>query len=76
MDTVQVRLTKKQVNELDKLVKYGIYSSRGEAVRDAVRRLELLVTLTELQKKAKEKDITREELLKELEVVKNEANFT
>ncbi|RKX92536.1 MAG: transcriptional regulator, partial [Spirochaetes bacterium] len=36
METVQVRLTKSQIESIDRLVKKGIYSSRGEAVRDAV----------------------------------------
>ncbi len=54
---------------------YGLYGSRGEAVRDAVRRLELLVTLTELQKKAEKEGIKREELLRELEAVKNGLNL-
>lgn len=74
METIQIRLTKNQVDELDRLVEYGLYSSRGEAVRDAVRRLELLVTLTELQKKAEKKGIKKEELLRELKVVKNDLN--
>jgi len=39
MQTLQIRLTKKQLKEIEKLVKKGIYSSRNEAIRDAVRRL-------------------------------------
>ena len=66
METLQVRLTKSQVKGLDGLVEDGMYSSRGEAVRDAVRRLELIAKVTELQKLAKEKGVTKDELLKEL----------
>lgn len=72
METVQVRLTESQVKGLDELVKEGIYSSRGEAVRDAVRRLELIAKVNELQKLAKRKGIKKEELLEELEKVGDE----
>jgi hypothetical protein len=37
--SIQIRLTKEMMQELDKLVEKGIYSNRSEAVRDAVRRL-------------------------------------
>ncbi len=72
METVQVRLTESQVKGLDELVKEGIYSSRGEAVRDAVRRLELIAKVNELQKLAKRKGIKKEEWLEELEKVGDE----
>ena len=39
MDSVQIRLTERQVHALDALIKRGIYPSRSEAVRDAVRKL-------------------------------------
>ncbi len=38
METLQIRLNKKLVQEVDALVKEGRYSSRSEAIRDAVRR--------------------------------------
>ncbi len=38
MDVVQVRLNRNSLTMLDQLVNKGIYSSRSEAVRDAVRR--------------------------------------
>lgn len=38
MESVQVRLSKEMLVELDKLIEKGIYSSRGEAVRDSIRR--------------------------------------
>jgi len=72
MDTIQVRLTGSQVKGLDDMVREGIYSSRGEAVRDAVRRLELTARLLELQKLAKSKGVTKSELLAELGKVENE----
>ncbi len=39
METVQIRLTEKQIRNIEGLVKKGIYPNRSEAVRDAVRRL-------------------------------------
>jgi len=39
METVQIRLTEKQIKNIEILVKKGIYPNRSEAVRDAVRRL-------------------------------------
>ena len=39
METVQIRLTEKQLKNLDVLVKKGTYPNRSEAVRDAVRKL-------------------------------------
>lgn len=39
MQTMQIRLTEKQLKTVDILVKKGVYPNRSEAVRDAVRRL-------------------------------------
>lgn len=39
METVQIRLTEKQIKNIETLVKKGVYPNRSEAVRDAVRRL-------------------------------------
>ncbi|MFC2143263.1 ribbon-helix-helix domain-containing protein [Candidatus Aenigmatarchaeota archaeon] len=39
METVQIRLTEKQIRSINVLVKKGIYPNRSEAVRDAVRKL-------------------------------------
>ena len=39
METIQIRLTKKLVEKLDKFVTEGYYPNRSEAVRDAVRRI-------------------------------------
>ncbi len=39
MQTMQIRLTDKQIKRVDLLVKKGVYPNRSEAVRDAVRKL-------------------------------------
>ncbi len=39
METVQIRLTDKQIKNIETLVKKGVYPNRSEAVRDAVRKL-------------------------------------
>jgi len=41
MNTMQVRLSSGLVKRIDSLVNKGIYSSRSDAIRDAVRRLVL-----------------------------------
>ncbi|MBI4019003.1 MAG: ribbon-helix-helix protein, CopG family [Candidatus Aenigmarchaeota archaeon] len=39
MATVQIRLTEKQIKQIDELVEQGVYPNRSETVRDAVRKL-------------------------------------
>jgi len=39
METMQIRLTERQIKTIDVLVRKGIYPNRSEAVRDAVRKL-------------------------------------
>ncbi len=39
MESVPAKMTKKLLEELDKLVEEGWYASRSEAIRDAVREL-------------------------------------
>ena len=39
METVQIRLTGKQIKKLDFMIRTGTYPNRSEAVRDAVRKL-------------------------------------
>jgi metal-responsive CopG/Arc/MetJ family transcriptional regulator len=38
MIPVQVRITKRLLDELDKILEAGIYSSRSEIIRDALRK--------------------------------------
>ncbi len=38
MDTFQVRMNKELIKRIDFLVKKGLYNSRSDVVRDAVRR--------------------------------------
>ena len=40
METLQIRLPPKQVDQLDKLVKEGEYASRSEAIRTMLRELD------------------------------------
>ncbi|KYK26138.1 hypothetical protein AYK26_00795 [Euryarchaeota archaeon SM23-78] len=39
MDTLQIRLTQEMIKLIDSFVKKGIYNSRSDVIRDAVRRL-------------------------------------
>lgn len=47
MSPVQIRLTKKIIEDVDKLIEMGIYSNRSEAIRDAVRRLVIKYSIRE-----------------------------
>lgn len=38
MDTIQIRLNPKLIKIIDSWIKEGLYDSRSEAIRDAVRR--------------------------------------
>ncbi len=64
METFQVRLTGDLIKMVDKLVEQGIYSSRSEAVRDAVRKLVVESEIGSLAEKKLEK--TSVELVKEV----------
>jgi Arc/MetJ-type ribon-helix-helix transcriptional regulator len=39
METIQAKLTPKLLDEVEKLIKEGLYADRDEAIRDAIRRL-------------------------------------
>jgi Arc/MetJ-type ribon-helix-helix transcriptional regulator len=39
MIPVQIRFTRKLIEHIDRLIEYGVYSNRSEAIRDATRRL-------------------------------------
>lgn len=56
MESVPTKMTKKLLEELDRLVEEGWYASRSEAIRDAVRELEERRKLDRLED-AIEKDI-------------------
>ncbi|MBS7638527.1 ribbon-helix-helix protein, CopG family, partial [Candidatus Bathyarchaeota archaeon] len=55
METLQVRLTGDLIKMVDRLVEQGIYSSRSEAVRDAVRKLIVESEIGSLAEKKTEK---------------------
>lgn len=38
METLQIRLSENQIEKIDILIKKGVYPSRSEAIRDAVRK--------------------------------------
>ncbi len=39
MEIIEAKLTPKLLEEVEKLIKEGLYADRDEAIRDAVRRL-------------------------------------
>lgn len=68
MDTLQIRLSHPLVEKVDRLVESGLYASRSDAVRDAVRRLALQNMIGSIPNKGdsvKEVKIIRKRLSKE-----------
>ena len=68
MDTIQVRLSHGIIKRIDELVETGVYSSRSDVLRDAVRRLVLDKLIGILQNKedsVKEVKALRRRLSKE-----------
>ncbi len=68
MDTIQVRLSHGIIKRIDELVATGVYSSRSDVLRDAVRRLVLDKLVGILQSKedsVKEVKALRRKLSKE-----------
>jgi Arc/MetJ-type ribon-helix-helix transcriptional regulator len=51
MKRILVNLTEKQLEELDKLVEAGVYTSRAEAIRDSMRLLIETKKLKEIKEK-------------------------
>jgi len=39
LETIQAKVTPKLLEEVEKLIKEGLYADRDEAIRDAIRRL-------------------------------------
>ena len=77
MDTIQVRLSHGLVGKIDELIETGVYSSRSDVLRDAVRRLILdkligilqdkedsVKEIKELRKKFSNEDFDLEEINK------------
>src|SRR3989338_7258312 len=70
METMQIRLTKGLIDEIQKLVDKGIYGSTSEAVRDAVRRLVLKTEETIKVPESKDKEVIKIEKKIEQEIKK------
>ena len=47
MQTLQIRLPKKLLDDIDKVVESNLYSNRSDVIRDAVRRLTARYSLLE-----------------------------
>ena len=68
MDTIQVRLSHGLVHKIDDLVDTGVYSSRSDVLRDAVRRLvldKLVGILSDKEESVKQVKQIRKSLSKE-----------
>lgn len=72
MDTLQIRLPKRQIRRIDHGVKSGLYQSRSEAIRRSLDRLDALEAFDELQKIIADSGMSKKDLLREAEKVRSE----
>ena len=72
METLQIRLSEKQVRRIDEAVRKGTYKSRSEVIRDAMERMEFLAALNELGDIIREENVSKEELFRELGKIRKE----
>lgn len=71
MKNVQVRFPEEQLKFIDRLVKEGKYPSRSEAIRDCVRKTELIELMEKFTQLTQRVGLTKEEALKELETIRH-----
>lgn len=62
METVQVRLSKDQLEAIDRQVKAGKYQSRSEAIRDYIRKAEFFEALVQFRALVAQAGLKEEEL--------------
>lgn len=62
METVQIRLTKEQLKLIDEKVRRGEYPNRSEAIRDYVRKAELLELINHFYSLLGDKPFKQEDL--------------
>ena len=55
MEVIEAKLTSKLLEEVEKLIKEGLYADRDEAIRDAIRRL-----IREIRYSAQEENLLKD----------------
>lgn len=70
MQSVQVRLSKELLAAIDQKVKEGRYPSRSEAIRDYLRKAQLWEVLEKILNLGDRPDQTEEEVLADLERIR------
>ncbi len=63
MVSIQVRFPPEELKRIDSYIEDGDFPSRAEFIRDAVRKAEMIRSLSELRKIIKDEGLTEEELL-------------
>ncbi len=64
MISIQVRFPPEDIKRIDNMVENGEYNSRSEYVRDAVRKSEMIRSLSEIRSLINDKGISEEDLVK------------
>lgn len=63
MVSIQIRFPPEELRRIDSYIEDGEFPSRAEFIRDAVRKAEMVRSLSELRKIIKDEGLTEEELL-------------
>ncbi len=71
MDTLQIRLPRQLVRDIDRDVRRGVYRSRSDAIRMKLERQELLSIFRELQGVFEEEGMNKNELSVALKEARN-----
>jgi len=63
MVSIQIRFPQEEIKRIDNYVEEGEFHSRSEFIRDAVRKAEMIRSLSEMRKILGDEGITEEELI-------------
>ncbi|MDA2922686.1 hypothetical protein MYX07_05490 [Patescibacteria group bacterium AH-259-L07] len=72
METLQIRLPEKQLQDIDLQVKKGVFKSRSDAVRSALERLRFLAFMDAFRDVIEKENVNKKDLLKELQNARRE----
>ncbi|MEK9147740.1 MAG: ribbon-helix-helix domain-containing protein [Patescibacteria group bacterium] len=72
LNPIQIRLPKRQIITIDKKVKQKDYSSRSEAIRDYINKIETLETLRRFQELTFKENLNTKKLLTGLKNIRKQ----
>lgn len=72
METLQIRLSKAQLNAIDREVEEGTYPSRSEAIRDYLRKAQAWETFQKIVEMGHSMDLSENELQSQMDKVRKD----